>query len=75
MKEYKIPIEWQMFGYVEIKAESLEKAVEYFCENENEFDIPSDSDYIDGSFKISTETSPYKDTDKCVEELKEFYNL
>lgn len=52
MKEYEIPVEWQMCGYIKIKAESLEKAVQYFCENKDKLDLPTDSNCIDGSFQI-----------------------
>lgn len=53
MKTFEIPVSWKASGFVKIKANSLEKAIEIFDEKEDEISLPLDSKYIDGSFKRS----------------------
>lgn len=50
MKNYKIPVSWEMYGFIEIEAESLEEAIEIFDRDEDYFELP-DGEYIDASFK------------------------
>ena len=50
MSIFKIPVSWEVYGVIEIEAESLEKAIEIFDEKEDEYSLP-EGDYIDGSFK------------------------
>lgn len=72
-KTFVIPVEWRVFGEVEIEAENLEGALMIFCETEHDIPLPSDYEYIDDSFKISAETSPFEDIKKCADELR-LYN-
>ena len=51
--EWKIPVEWAMYGTVKIKASSIEAALEYTKEHLEDIPLP-DGDYIDGSFAIGT---------------------
>jgi hypothetical protein len=48
MKTYKLPVLWQMYGYVEVTAESLEDAIDIA---ENESNLP-EGDYIEASFEV-----------------------
>jgi len=70
MTIYKIPVEWAVFGLLEVEANSIEQAMELVnqdCDlSGNEFALPNESDYIDGSFQIS-----YGYTD---EEIMEIFN-
>lgn len=53
-KTFKIPVFWQMYGNVEIEAETLEEAIEIFDKEEKEgegYSLPLESDYVDGSFE------------------------
>ena len=50
-KVWKIPVTWEVYGIVEIEAESLDEAIKIFDETEDEISLPLDSEYIDGSFK------------------------
>ena len=55
MKEYKVPVAWVMCGFVTVKAESAVEAYEKAVEIEEHgegFSLPTDSDYVDGSFEI-----------------------
>ena len=51
MNTYKIPVTWEAYGIVEIEAETLDEAIKIFDETEDEISLPTDSEYIDGSFK------------------------
>lgn len=51
MKEWKIPVEWAVCSTVAIEAETLEEAVAIFDETIEDLALPTDPDYIDGSFK------------------------
>ena len=48
-KEYRIPLVWQMYGHVNVEAESLEEAIEYALGP----DCPlPDGDYVDDSVAV-----------------------
>lgn len=51
MKTFSIPVTWEMYGIVEIEAESLEKAVEIFDRQIDDFPLPDDKNYVDASFR------------------------
>lgn len=72
-KAFKLPVEWAVFGKIEIEAESLEDALRIFCETEDEIGLPTDNDYIDGSFKLATESSPYVNIEETAKELRDCY--
>jgi len=48
MKTYKIPVVWQMYGYVEIEADSMSEAINMTYRAA----LPSDGSYIEGSFEV-----------------------
>lgn len=72
-KVFELPVEWAVFGKIEIEAESLEDALRIFCETEDEIGLPTDNDYIDGSFKLATESSPYTSIEETAKELRDYY--
>ena len=49
-KTYKIPVSWEVYGSVEIDAESVEEAINIFDEQSDDIPLP-EGNYIDGSFK------------------------
>ena len=49
----KLPVTWEAFGIVEIEANSIEDAVNYFNENSDYINMPKNSEYVDGSFRLS----------------------
>ena len=49
----KLPVTWEAFGIVEIEANSIEEAINYFNENSDYIHMPKDSEYVDGSFRLS----------------------
>ena len=54
MKTYKIPVTWEVYSHINVEAKSLEEAIKIFDIKENsneEYSLPTDSEYIDSSFK------------------------
>ena len=49
-KKYKIPVSWQMYGYMDIEAEDWDEAIE--IANDDATSLPSNADYVDGSFEV-----------------------
>ena len=49
----KLPVTWEVCGIVEIEANSIEEAVNYFNENSDYINMPKNSEYVDGSFRLS----------------------
>jgi len=54
-KTWKVPVTWEVCGEVDIEANSLEEAVEIFKEKMDEVPLPSESYYVDGSFRLTSE--------------------
>ena len=50
----KLAVTWEMVGYVDVKANTLEEAMEKFNEESDYIKLPN-GDYVDGSFRLSTE--------------------
>jgi hypothetical protein len=57
MKTYKIPVVWQMHGYVEVEAESMSEAVN----NAMDAPLPEDGSYIEGSFEVDKSSFVFVD--------------
>ncbi len=51
MKTFKIPVEWVLYGEVEIQAKSIEEAIE-IAEEDNDIPLP-DGEYRDGSWQVN----------------------
>jgi hypothetical protein len=52
MKTFKIPVIWEMGGYINIEAETLDEAIKKFDEEWDKYPLPEDTEfYIDGSFQ------------------------
>ena len=49
-RSYKIPVSWEMYGYITVQANTLEDAIEMA----EDFPLP-DGSYIENSFKIDIE--------------------
>ena len=53
MKTYRIPVYYEMKGYLEIEAESKEEAIDIAMSDE--CGLPDNATYIDGSFEVAEE--------------------
>jgi hypothetical protein len=52
-KDWIVPVTWEACGFIKVKAESAEQACSMVHENPDEYPLPYQSEYIDGSFDIS----------------------
>lgn len=50
----KIAVTWEMCGYVDIEADTMEKAMEKFNRDYDHIELPSNGEYIDGSFRLNS---------------------
>lgn len=58
MKKFKIPVSWEMYGYIEVEANSVEEAIEIFDQKEQSaypYGLP-DGCYVDASFERELDT-------------------
>lgn len=62
-KVFRLPVVWQMSGYIEVEEENLHKAMNKVRKNLNDFKFPSECNYVDKSFKLET-NDPYEM--KCI---------
>lgn len=49
----KLPVTWEVCGIIEVEANSIEEAIDYFDENCDHIKLPKDFEYVDGSFNLS----------------------
>ena len=50
----RLAVTWEMAGYVDVEADTLEDAMEKFNKESDYIKLPN-GDYVDGSFRLSTE--------------------
>ena len=50
----KVAVTWEMCGYVDIDADTMEEAMEKFNEESDYIKLP-DGVYVDGSFQLSSD--------------------
>ena len=55
MNKYKIPVSWSVCGIMEVEANSLEDAID----KAEDMPLPTDTDYIDGSFEVNRDMLEY----------------
>ena len=53
MKRWKIPVTWEVCGYVYVDADTLVEAMETARDDEGIIPLPDDNDYVDGSWRLS----------------------
>lgn len=54
MKVFKIPVVYEMYGFVSIETETLEDAIEIAL-HDNDVPLPDDPSYVEGSFALGCE--------------------
>ena len=50
----KVAVTWEVCGYVDIEAETMEEAMEKFNKDSETIPLPIDFEYVDGSFQLSS---------------------
>lgn len=72
--KFKLPVTWEVFGMVEVEADSLQQAFDDF--DPDAHSLPLENDYVDGSFRLSVDNAEeaecYQEppkTDKTIEDF------
>lgn len=65
MKLWKIPVTWEVCGVVYLEANTLEEAIEQARDDDGVIPLPTESDYVDGSWRV---------TEEDTETVRELYN-
>lgn len=55
MAKQRVAVTWQMCGFVEIEADTMEDAMDKFNEESDHIKLPTDGEYVDGSFELSSD--------------------
>lgn len=60
MKKIKLPVTWEVSGFVEIEANSIEEAMEKFDKDIDYIPLPThNGEYVEGSFDLSDRDPEY----------------
>ena len=51
----KLAVTWQMCGYVDVPENDIVSAMTYFENNSDYIKLPTEGEYVDGSFELSTD--------------------
>ena len=70
-RKWKLPVVWEVFDMVEVEAESLEEAIEWFKEHKEELPLGANPNYVDGSYQLSHDET--QEISELAKEL-EIYN-
>ena len=54
MNKQRIAVTWEVCGYIEVEADSIEEAMNMVDENPDDYKLPIENYYTDGSFGLST---------------------
>lgn len=61
-KIFKIPVCWEVSGFVKVEADSMENAIRKFDEEIiDQCELPTETTYIAGSFQRSMDDLPIED--------------
>lgn len=53
--KYEVAVTWEMCGYIEVEANNLAEAMDKVRKNPDDYSLPSDAEYVDGSLGLTTE--------------------
>lgn len=59
MKKWEIPVTWEVFGKVVVEADTLAEAMHIARDEEEILPLPDESDYVDGSWRITEEDEAF----------------
>ena len=75
LRDYYIPVTWQVWDKVKIEAKSLKEAIKYFKEHVDEIPLGTEPEYIDGTFQIDDGNDGESSIEETLQHLKEYWNL
>lgn len=53
--KFRVPVEWSVYDFVEVESDNFEEAIKYVIDNRDIIPLGTEPEYIDGSYKISSE--------------------
>lgn len=73
MANWRIPVTWEVYGMVEIEAETLDEAMSIARDDDGVIPLP-EGDYVDGSWRLTEEDGElvrelYNDNQQDEEEM------
>ena len=51
----RLAVTWEMAGYVDVEADTLEDAMGKFNNESDYIKLPTNGEYVDGSFQLSSD--------------------
>jgi hypothetical protein len=66
-KDYIVPVTWEMCGFIKVKAKSPYEAFMKVKNDEEDYPLPKEKNYVDASF------APSFDTEEMIEEYTKMY--
>ncbi len=75
MKNFYIPVTWSVWDKVKVTAESIEDALQYVRNHIDEIPLPTEPEYIDGSFRIEDGCDGNADMKETLQYLRDLWNL
>lgn len=64
----KVAVTWEMCGYVDIDAETMKEAMEKFNNDSENIELPTDGEYVDGSFQLTSDNVEEMEAMAAIEE-------
>jgi hypothetical protein len=58
-KLFKVAVTWEVYGVIEVEAESVREAVNLVNDHPEEYDLPKDFSYVDDSFVADYDSSEF----------------
>ena len=68
-KVFSIPVEWVVTETLEIKADTVEEAINFINDNLDTIPLGTEPAYIDGTYKISADENNNMNTAEIAEKL------
>lgn len=59
MKKWRVPVTWEMCSVITVEAKTLGQAMEKARDRDGVIPIPTDGDYVDGSWSLSCDEEEY----------------
>ena len=53
--KFRVPVEWSVYDFVEVESDNFDEAIKYVIDNRDIIPLGTEPEYIDGSYKISSE--------------------
>lgn len=75
LKDYYIPVNWEVWDKVKVEATSLKEAIKYVKEHIDEIPLGTEPEYIDGSYKIDDGNNGEATVEETLQYMKEYWNI